>query len=106
MAKLTCIKPRISTLDTRAAREPPKEADRHYLSPEHKEWRARVVARAGGRCEAEGCGRREPRMFADHIVEISDGGARLDLANGQCLCGRCHSLKTAEARTARLNRQI
>ncbi|OYW50928.1 MAG: hypothetical protein B7Z34_03715 [Novosphingobium sp. 12-62-10] len=41
------------------------------------------------------------RMFADHKVEIKDGGAPFDLDNGQCLCGQHHSLKTAQARAAR-----
>lgn len=41
-------------------------------------------------------------MFADHIVERRDGGALHDLANGQCLCGRCHSRKTIAVRSRRL----
>ena len=40
-------------------------------------------------------------MFADHITEIRDGGDPFDPANGQCLCGRCHTLKTNAARAAR-----
>lgn len=32
---------------------------------------------------------------ADHIVPIRKGGERYDLANGQTLCIRCHSSKTA-----------
>jgi len=34
-------------------------------------------------------------MFADHIMERKDGGLALGPANGQCLCGQHHSLKTA-----------
>jgi 5-methylcytosine-specific restriction enzyme A len=41
-------------------------------------------------------------MFADHICEVADEGDRFDPANGQCLCGRHHALKTARARAARL----
>ena len=37
-------------------------------------------------------------MFADHIVERKDGGADLDPRNGQCLCGRHHTMKTAQTR--------
>jgi hypothetical protein len=40
-------------------------------------------------------------MFADHIVELNDGGAPFDVANGQCLCGAHHTAKTADARGAR-----
>jgi hypothetical protein len=43
----------------------------------------------------------EHRLFADHIVEVADGGALLDPANGQCLCGAHHTLKTVRAKVAR-----
>jgi hypothetical protein len=65
-----------------------------------------------GRCEAIDDGHRcvyaEPkhRMFADHIVKLFDGGSPFDPANGQCLCARHHSLKTARARQARFRAQI
>jgi hypothetical protein len=42
------------------------------------------------------------RMFADHRVEVRDGGPLLDLNNGQCLCGAHHTRKTTEARAKRL----
>jgi len=32
----------------------------------------------------------------DHIVEIKDGGSKLDIDNLQPLCKLCHSKKTAE----------
>jgi hypothetical protein len=41
-------------------------------------------------------------MYADHIVELRDGGALLDLNNGQCLCGSHHEIKTMTARAHRL----
>jgi hypothetical protein len=41
-------------------------------------------------------------MFADHKVERRDNGAPLDLANGQCVCGHHHSLKTASERAKRM----
>jgi 5-methylcytosine-specific restriction enzyme A len=77
-------------------------------APEHLRWRDAVLARAGWRCEAiDGgvrCNRRSPpdRLFADHIRELSDGGAPLDPANGQCLCGSHHTAKTAAARARRM----
>jgi hypothetical protein len=35
---------------------------------------------------------------ADHVVAISQGGARYDLANGQTLCIACHARKTLQER--------
>jgi 5-methylcytosine-specific restriction endonuclease McrA len=101
MARLTALPPRLSRLDTRIAAPPPKPVEPHYATPEHRRWRRAVVARAGGRCEAPGCGRAEPRMFADHVVELRDGGSALDLANGRCLCGSCHSKKTHRQKVLR-----
>ena len=78
---------------------PPKVADQHYRSAEHRDWSRAVIARAGGACQ--GCGATGGRLFADHTVELKDGGAATDLGNGQALCGSCHSAKTAAARRAR-----
>src|SRR5581483_7151344 len=72
-ARLRTLRPRIETIDTRSAKVPEKVVDPHYLSPEHRRWRSEVIRRAGGRCEFPGCGRAEPRMFADHIRELKDG---------------------------------
>lgn len=101
------LKPALRTLDTRTARPPEKRADPELLTPEHRAWRAEVLRRAGYRCEAVDDGRRcrvsaPSRLFADHIRERKDGGAPLDPANGQCLCGRHHTLKTAGARAERM----
>jgi 5-methylcytosine-specific restriction endonuclease McrA len=84
-----------------AARLPPapKQVDPKYRDPAHEEWAAAVRRRAAGRCQ--GCGREGTRLFADHVVELRDGGAPFDPANGQALCGSCHSAKTARARAAR-----
>jgi 5-methylcytosine-specific restriction enzyme A len=53
------------------------------------------------------CTKAQPqhRMFADHIVEIKDDGAQFDVANGQCLCGPHHLMKTAQTRRDRLARR-
>lgn len=98
------LAPALRVADTRAARVPDKTADPHYLTAEHRAWRELVIARAGGICQHPRCGRRERRMFADHIVELRDGGAPLDPANGQCLCGSHHTLATAARRAARMAR--
>src|SRR5215472_4605369 len=119
MTKLRTLAPLVRTVDTRTVRPPPrpvtaynrfKKRDPLYATPEFRAWRAKVVARAGGRCEAVThgvrCTRAQPldRMFADHTVEIRDGGAPFDIANGQCLCGPHHLMKTAQARRARFRR--
>ncbi len=80
---------------------PVKVADPFYASPAYRAWRKFVIERAGGACQAPGCGKREGRMFADHIVERRDGGSDLDPANGQCLCSHHHQLKTHAERARR-----
>ena len=103
--RLTRLAGRIATLDTRCAQPAPKLADRFYTSPEYLAWRAIVIARAGGRCQDPACqrpGRRASRLFADHVVELKDGGAPLDPANGLARCGSCHTRKTIAARAARM----
>jgi 5-methylcytosine-specific restriction protein A len=96
-------------LDLRSVRPPAKRVDPYYLTPEHQAWRDRVIARAGARCEDPEHDPRRPRsgirLFADHIRELQDGGARLDLDNGMARCGSCHSRKTAVERDARASRQ-
>jgi hypothetical protein len=102
--RLTKLPSRLSALPPRIA-VPAKQADPIYSTPAYQAWRAKVIKRAGGRCqwqEADGpCGRQEPRMFADHVKELRDGGAPFDVENGQCLCGAHHSLKTAAERAKR-----
>lgn len=49
-------------------------------------------------CEERG--RVEPASEVDHIVPLSEGGARLDHDNLQSLCRPCHNRKTARERTA------
>lgn len=79
----------------------PKTVDPHYLTPEHEAWRKVVLRKARYRCEGLGCGASGVKLYADHVVEIKDGGAPLDPANGQALCARCHARKTARERAYR-----
>ena len=103
--RLRSLLPVVPVLDTRVAKVPPKQADPHYASPEHVAWRKRVLARAGGRCEATGCkAPHQGRLIADHIVELRDGGAPFDLSNGQALCLPCHNVKTLAERARRMAR--
>lgn len=108
MTRLKLIGPTVSPMRSRSVSVPAKTADPFYQSSEYRIWRETVIIRAGRRCEwIEGglrCERSEPkhRLFADHIRERRDGGDPLDPANGQCLCGRHHTLKTQRERAARL----
>jgi 5-methylcytosine-specific restriction enzyme A len=107
MTKLRRLGPVVRTIDTRTIRRPQKQKDAIYNTPQFRAWRAQVVARAHGRCEAEDDGQRcdkaQPahRMYADHVVELKDGGSLLDLNNGQCLCAVHHERKTFLARQLR-----
>jgi len=81
-----------------------------YNSKQFLAWRAQVIAKAGGRCEAVDNGRRcqrghpDHRVYADHRVELKDGGAPFDVRNGQCLCASHHVQKTLRNRGTRLGR--
>lgn len=107
---LSLLRPAVTPVDTRIARPAVKAADRELLTAEHRAWRNAVVDRAGHRCEwfvhGVRCDRAAPahRLFADHIVERKDGGAALDVANGQCLCASHHGLKTFRERSKRMAR--
>jgi 5-methylcytosine-specific restriction protein A len=108
--KIGTLKPTLKAFDARAVKPAPKTVDPFYLTPQYDDWRAKVIANAGARCQAfeNGfrCTKAAPlhRMFADHIVERQDGGVPYDPTNGQCLCGKHHTLKTVRARAERLGR--
>lgn len=95
---------RVTTLNTRTAPLPPKLCDPFYLS---REWRAlveRIKRERGEACEDPSCiGPHHPgqRIYGDHIVEIQDGGAKLDPSNVMLRCARSHSLKTVRERARR-----
>ena len=112
MPKLRTLSPLVRTLDTRTTRLPRRQIDPVYNTPEFQRWRAHVVARAGGQCEAIDhgyrCSKARPdhRVYADHIIELRDGGAPFDLNNGRCLCASHHELKTMAVRANRLKSLI
>jgi hypothetical protein len=107
---LRTLKPLVRAFDARPIKPEGKRVDRFYLTPEYRAWREKVIARAGRRCEAvddgQRCTKAEPRhrMFADHVIEVKDGGAPYEPANGRCLCGSHHTFKTTQTRAARLGR--
>lgn len=95
------LKPRLTAIDARTVRPPPKEREEHYGTARHRDWSRQVIERSGGVCQAIECGRMGVRLFADHIVELKDGGAPFDVRNGQALCGSCHGKKTSRAKMER-----
>jgi 5-methylcytosine-specific restriction protein A len=99
---LRTSRPMLATHDTRTVRPAPKVAADHYSTPEHRAWRAEVIRLSGGQCQWPGCKRAGIRLFADHIIEIKDGGSALDVANGQALCGGHHTNKTLKERAKRM----
>jgi 5-methylcytosine-specific restriction protein A len=107
VARLPVFRTKIPTFETRTVKPPAKAVDAHYTTPEHKAWRRAVMVKAKWRCEAvEGgvrCTRHAPkdRLFADHIVEVADGGDLLDPMNGQAMCGSHHTSKTVAERGKR-----
>lgn len=106
------VKASASRVPTRSARVPTASSHNPFYSS--KEWKDLVeeVIRERGRvCEEMQCARRfgrdgKPiRLIADHIIEIRDGGARLDKSNIKLVCFSCHSLKTARERANRMARR-
>lgn len=73
----------------------PNAAQRGYCDNSHKQWRMAVLIRDAYQCQVckKICGGKRD-AHADHILPISQGGARYDLENGQCLCAACHARKT------------
>jgi 5-methylcytosine-specific restriction endonuclease McrA len=102
MPKLGTLKPRLPVLDSRTARPAPKVADRFYSTTAWTELRASLIRQRGAYCED--CGRAASRLFADHVIELKDGGAALDPSNVRLSCGSCHGLKTARVRAERQRR--
>jgi 5-methylcytosine-specific restriction enzyme A len=95
--RIHALPPRIKTPDTAGGRNA-----RHYQSSEHQRWALAVKRRDGFTCQ--NCGAIDVRLVADHIIEIDDGGAHLDVNNGMTLCVPCHNRKTAQAAQARRGR--
>lgn len=107
MAKIRMLGPIIPTMDTRTVKPAPRVPDPIYSSAEHRRWRDEILRRAGGRCQDPNCKTpdRATRIYADHIIELKDGGAPFDLANGLGRCGSCHTKKTLKARGERARRR-
>jgi len=92
-------KPTLRARDPRSVKRPPKTAEPFYYSAEWIKLRDQERAAAKGICRRPGCGKRG--FIVDHIVEIKDGGAKLDPRNVELLCSSHHGAKTAAARAKR-----
>lgn len=99
--KIASFGPRIASFSQNIAEFAEKRADSFYSTPEWVKLRNFALKRDRYRCQGENCGRSERRMFVDHIIEIKDGGAKLDPANVWTLCGSCHVKKTNRERDKR-----
>ena len=109
MPKVKTMASRVIKLDTSTAPLPPKESDPFYLSREWRALVAKIKRQRGEACEDRNCkGPHTPgqRIYADHIVEIQDGGAKLDARNVLLRCASSHSLKTARERNKRTARPV
>jgi 5-methylcytosine-specific restriction protein A len=94
-------------IDMRSAAPPPKRAHPFYYSEEWKKFRAMVLTERGERCEDPAHPADRPRegyVEVDHIIELLDGGARLDRDNLMVRCASCHHKKTLAVRDDRFAR--
>jgi 5-methylcytosine-specific restriction protein A len=105
VTKIRAAPPRIATRAPRFAMK--KVRASVYGTLEHREWSAEIIRRSGGCCQDPACAapyRAGARLFADHVVELRDGGG-FSLENGLARCGSCHSRKTLAERARRLARK-
>lgn len=100
MTRLKTLTPRLAPArQTRAAFQDTAggAARVFYKSDAFRQWAGAVKARDGYTCQGCGAQGRGVRLIADHIKELKDGGAALDVANGKTLCQPCHNRKSAQA---------
>lgn len=102
-------RPMVRPANLSIARTSPKRADDLYSSPEYVAWAAAVKRRDGYRCVDPDCKARHypgQKVYADHIVEVKDGGAKFDIANGITRCASSHTLKTNRERARRQRGEV
>jgi len=82
-----------------------KQAEPFYLSPEWKALMRHLIEVRGRRCEDPEHDRTKPRegvrVYGDHVIEMKDGGPKLDPFNILLRCATCHGRKTALERAKR-----
>jgi 5-methylcytosine-specific restriction endonuclease McrA len=76
-----------------------------YVGPDWKALMRQIIKQRGRCCQDprhDGAYPRQGvRLLGDHIVELRDGGARLDPRNVMLRCYRCHGRKTNEEKLKR-----
>jgi 5-methylcytosine-specific restriction endonuclease McrA len=72
-----------------------------YNSKRWKTLRERLLKARDYRCDECGWATSSRDLHADHVHELSDGGAPFDPDNIRFLCRKCHSSKTMRARHKR-----
>jgi 5-methylcytosine-specific restriction endonuclease McrA len=76
-----------------------------YVGPDWKALMRQIIKQRGRCCQDprhDGAYPRQGvRLLGDHIVELRDGGARLDPRNVMLRCYRCHGRKTNEEKCKR-----
>src|SRR6266403_2151771 len=96
------LNPRITTINKkRVGSDTPRSTKPTLSFYKTREWTqlvAEIIRERGRHCENIECAREGilTRIFADHIIEIKDGGALLDKKNIKLLCGSCHTTKTLQ----------
>lgn len=75
-----------------------------YQSPEWKALVARVIKLRGRACQD--CGSKSGRIYADHVVELKDGGQPLEALNIRLRCATCHGAKTELRRRERAGLEV
>lgn len=98
--RLQTLAPMVPALNTAIAPQAPKVADPFYTSAAWLSLTAKLKHERRSQCEE--CGRRNVRLFGDHVRELKDYGEKLDPRNIRILCGSCHTAKTNRARAARM----
>jgi len=69
--------------------EPDDEKKKFYASQAWKEKRREVLERDDNKCTQ--CGSTDDKLAVHHWRPISDGGAKLDMANLATVCQSCHN---------------
>lgn len=95
MTKLSSLKPKVATLDTRVGSLPATKRIRGW---ELTKIRERIASRDCYACQV--CGRVTTMGEVDHIEPLHRGGSESD-ENRQWLCKRCHNVKSKGEENAR-----
>jgi 5-methylcytosine-specific restriction endonuclease McrA len=77
----------------------------HYADAAWRAVRQRILRRDGYVCQIKGDKCRGRATHVDHVVNVLDGGARLDPANLRAACASCNIGKRNSEVAARARRQ-